>query len=105
MLPPDDEEPPPKPDPIPQSGSNLLWEEYKLIQGKIDKAGEFQYKVKSWSAALLGAILVGGSATSQLFSALFCALVFAATFHLAERRQRYLSQLLGRRASAIERAL
>ena len=85
-------------------GTDRLWEEYKLIQAKIDKIGEFQFKVKSWSATLLGAVLFGGAATSRFPLALFCALFLAPMFHLSERRQRQLSQRLGRRASALERA-
>lgn len=87
-----------------EAGLVRLWEEYKLIQEKIDKIGEYQFKVKSWSATLLGALLFGGAATSRILLALPCAFVVAIVFHLSERRQRLLSQRLGRRAFAIERA-
>jgi hypothetical protein len=87
-----------------EAGLVRLWEEYKLIQEKIDKIGEYQFKVKSWSATLLGALLFGGAATSRILLALPCAFVVAVVFHLSERRQRLLSQRLGRRAFAIERA-
>ena len=90
--------------PLFEPGTDRLWEEYKLIQAKIDKIGEFQFKVKSWSATLLGAVLFGGAATSRFPVALFCALILTIMFHLSERRQRQLSQRLGRRASALERA-
>lgn len=81
-----------------------LWEEYKLIQEKIDKIGEFQFRIKSWSATLLGAALFGGVQTSQLPVALSCATVVVIVFHLAERRQRALSKIFGIRAFVIERA-
>jgi hypothetical protein len=83
--------------------SQRLWDEYKLAQEKIDKIGEFQFKVKSWSVALLGALLFGGAATSQIPAALTGALLIAGSFHILEIRQRWLSRRLGRRAFAIER--
>lgn len=79
-----------------------LWEEYKLIQEKIDKIGEYQFKVKSWSATLLGAVLFGGVAISRVTAALFSALAVAIIFHISEKRQRVLSKRLGQRALAIE---
>src|ERR1700682_996379 len=79
-----------------------LWDEYRLVQEKIDKIGEFQFKVKGWSATLLGAVLYGGAVTSRIFPALFSALVVAVVFHISEKRQRLLSKRLGRRAMAIE---
>jgi hypothetical protein len=88
----------------PESRPDRLWDEYRLIQSKIDKIGEFQFKVKSWSVTVLGAALFGGAATAHFGTALFCALVIAVLFHLSERRQRSLSKRLGRRALAIEHA-
>jgi hypothetical protein len=82
-----------------------LWDEYTLIQEKIDKIGDFQFKVKGWSATLLGAVLFGGVATSKFPSALLSGIVVAIVFHLSETRQRWLGKRLGRRATAIERAL
>src|SRR5437762_3281484 len=88
-----------------ESHPSRIWEEYKLIQSKIDNIGEFQFKVKGWSVTVLGAALFGGAATSRFGTALFCAFVVAVLFHLSERRQRSLSKRLGRRALAIEHAL
>ena len=82
-----------------------LWEEYKLIQGKIDKIGDFQFKVKGWSATLLGAVLFGGVATSNLRSALLGGILIVIMFHITETRQRWLGKRLGRRATAIEQVL
>jgi len=86
---------------------NRLWKEYELIQSKIDKIGDFQFKVKSWSATLFGGVLLGGAATLRFpatLVTLFCAFALAVMFHLSERRQRQISKRLGRRASALERA-
>jgi hypothetical protein len=82
-----------------------LFEEYKLIQGKIDKIGDFQFKFKGWSATLLGALLYGGFSTSNLITAIYSGVVVAIMFHISETRQRWLGKRLGRRAIAIEQAL
>ena len=81
-----------------------LWDEYKLIQEKIDKIGEFQFKVKGWSATLLGAFVYGGFKTSQLGIALVGGLGIAFLFHITEKRQRAFSKALGERALELERA-
>lgn len=84
---------------------NQLWDEYKLLQDKIDKIGEYQFKVKGWSASLLGLALFGGVAYSRLAAALVSGLAVAAVFHISESRQRLLSKRLQRRAISIEHAM
>src|SRR5437868_10541027 len=81
-----------------------LWDEYTLIQNKIDKIGEFQFKVKGWSATLLGAFVYGGFKTSHLTVALLGGLGIAFVFHITEKRQRALSKALGEGALELERA-
>jgi hypothetical protein len=107
LIDPDSEEKLPPAEPKTGPGLDRMWEEYKLVQAKIDKIGDFQFKVKSWSAALLGAVLSGAVAAPR-FPIAMMAMVGAAflvlIFHLSERRQRQLSRLLGRRASDLERA-
>jgi hypothetical protein len=103
----EEEEPPSEGEREPEGGR--LWMEYDLIQSKIDKIGEFQFKVKSWSVTLFGAVLFGGAATpgattSRLLLTAVSAFILAAMFHLSERRQRQISQRLSGRASALERA-
>src|SRR5437867_1075451 len=88
-----------------RSYPNRLWDEYKLVQDKIDKIGAFQFQVKGWSVTLLGAVLYGGVVTSRIVPALFGAFLVAMIFHISEKRQRLLSKRLGRRAFAIESAL
>jgi hypothetical protein len=82
-----------------------LWAEYNLIQSKIDKIGDFEFKIKGWSAALLGAVLYGGAKISQVGIALASALLLAIAFHLVEARQHSHTRKLGQRALDLERAL
>jgi hypothetical protein len=83
----------------------LLLEEYKLIQGKIDKLGEDKFKVRSWCFTLL----TGGAVATNLldnssFTPLILIWAFAAVlaFHFIELRQRQIGKRLGYRAAAIE---
>jgi len=88
--------------------SQLLLEEYKIIQGKIDKLGEDKFKVRSWSFTLL----TGGVAVAKFSGTLensslgpYLLLLFlpaVAAFHLVELRQRQIGKRLGLRAEAIE---
>ena len=86
----------------------LLLEEYKLIQGKIDKLGEDKFKVRSWcftvltgAAALMkfsGAL--EATALSPLWLVLFLPAI--AAFHFIELRQRQIGYIIGLRAKSIE---
>ncbi|HEV2331140.1 MAG TPA: hypothetical protein VGY56_20345 [Verrucomicrobiae bacterium] len=93
-------------DPLAQT---LLLEEYKIIQGKIDKIGEDKFKVRSWSFTLLtGGIAItkfSGASDSDLPIGPWTFLLFLpaiAAFHLVECRQRQIGKRLGLRAEAIE---
>lgn len=37
----------------------LLWDEFKLLQDKIDKIGTFKFQIKGWAATLVLAALIG----------------------------------------------
>ncbi len=38
-----------KPSPHDEFSAQLAWEEYKLLQNKLDKLGDFRFRVKGWS--------------------------------------------------------
>jgi hypothetical protein len=94
--------------PIGYSPKILLLEEYKIIQGKIDKLGEDKFKVRSWCFTLL----TGGAAIAQFsgilsksWLGLFVFILFIPAiraFHLVELRQRQIGKRLGSRAQEIE---
>jgi hypothetical protein len=98
------------PDPQPEAeeksggGSDRLWDEYKLVQAKLDKVGDNRFKIKSWSATLMGALLIGGGATDKPGAALISGLAIAFSFHLSELRQRALERRFSARALSLERA-
>ena len=87
----------------------LLKEEYKLIQGKIDKLGEDKFKVRTWcftifTAVVAAAKLLGVTPTiSNAIGFLILFLPLIAAFQLVELRQKQIQQRLGERALDIEK--
>lgn len=80
-----------------------LVEEYKLLQGKLDKIGEFKFHVKNWAFTLTLGILVGGFASKlPILSVFFSAVVPSAAFWLLDRRQDRLSDTYAKRAIYLE---
>jgi hypothetical protein len=88
-------------------GTNTDWllEEYKILQAKIDKIGEHQFKVRSWSAALVTALLASSFARHIPHYIPLLALLIIAAFQLTETRQNRIGEALGKRAYLIERGL
>jgi hypothetical protein len=70
----------------------------------LDKLGDNRFKIKGWSATLMGALLIGGGATDKPVAALFGGLAIAFSFHLSELRQRNLEKRYSARALSLERA-
>jgi hypothetical protein len=78
-------------------------EEYKLLQGKIDKIGEFKYHIKNWGFTLTLAILAGGLAAGLEGWVLFVAAIApAAAFCGLEWGQDRLINTFGGRAKELE---
>jgi hypothetical protein len=87
---------------------NLLLEEYKLIQAKIDKLGEDKFKVRSWCFTIVAGVLAGAKLSGALndaWNATFLLFVFfpvIGAFQLIEQRQRQIANRFGVRAQQIE---
>jgi len=81
---------------------DLLRKEYEIIQSKIDKIGEFKFKIRGWSITVLSAALAG--LISQKMSSIYWGITFLipVSFHYLEYEQEILSNALGRRAKNIE---
>jgi hypothetical protein len=64
-----------------------LWEEYKLLQDKVDKIGAFRFTVKAWVVPSLGAFIAAlyGAKIPSVFALL--GLLFVAAFYFLEKQQ------------------
>jgi hypothetical protein len=89
----------------------LLLEEYKLIQGKIDKLGEDKFKVRNWCFTVVTGALAVAKLSGSLDSGeaayilLFFFIPAIAAFQLVELRQRKVAGRYGERAHCIEMIL
>lgn len=85
---------------------DMLIEEYKIVQTKVDKLGEDMFKVRSWCITLFTGVAAGAKLSGSLSAAivvLLLPIVFA--FQLVEFRQRQISRRAARRGSNIEAAI
>ncbi len=92
---------------IPDDKTNFtgLWEEYKLLQDKVDKIGAFRFQVKGWLIPLVSAWLVAVyTAKITPWANLFAAVV-PVLFYLLERNHHKHQEAFLRRIYAIEDAL
>lgn len=48
-----------------QTLSSIEWEEYKLLQGKIDNLGEFEFKIRGWAVTLTAGAFAAAKAVEQ----------------------------------------
>ena len=51
--------PPVQPTTTPSLQMTVAWDEYKILQDKIDRIGDFKFKIKGWSATLVFGFSLG----------------------------------------------
>jgi len=49
----------------------IRWEEYKMIQDKIDKIGAFRFRLRGWLITLMTAVATAAFSTNKLTYAVF----------------------------------
>ena len=82
--------------------TNLAIEEYKIIQGKIDKIGDFCHMVKGWSLTITAGILAGSATTSVPWWCSFGAIATTFLFAIGDDNQKQLRKTLVARAVELE---
>jgi hypothetical protein len=82
-----------------------MLEEWKVVQTKIDKIGEFRFHVKNWAVTVAVAFIVGAYVTNAPPYLIFAALVPTWAFFLVENRQEKILYVLMTRAERLERAM
>lgn len=77
-------------------------EEYRLVQGKIDKIGEFRFIVRGWAVTLATAI-VGAAEIAKLHpGSMLLAIVALGVFAAVERQEERVGETLAKRAKRLE---
>lgn len=80
-------------------------EEYKILQDKIDKIGDFRFKIKGWTITLFTGFILGTLASPLPKIAFLFAFVIVALFHYFERYQSIWHKTYSRRIIEIENQL
>ena len=88
-----------------QKARDYRWDEYKLIQDKIDKIGDFHFRIRTWAITLVTAIVLGGWAKDIPWYAYLASLAPVLSFNLIDAAQSHWQVALMQRAAQIERAL
>lgn len=88
---------------------NNLQKEYNIIQNKIDKIADFEFKIKGWCVTLTTVILGATINSKDDFNHPYLTLVFtfllALVFHLIEEQQQFNKHILTTRALSLEKVL
>ena len=82
-----------------------VWEEYKILQSKIDKASDYRFTVRGWSATIILGLLLGSSAADAPKYVLLFPLPIIFLFFLMEEQQNTVQNTLQKRALSLERIL
>lgn len=84
---------------------NIEWEEYKVLQDKIDSIGDFRFRVKGWTVTLIVGFILGGFATSLPSFAFLFGLLIVFGFHSLELHYVNLQRVFISRISKLEHRL
>jgi hypothetical protein len=82
--------------------TDWFFEEYKLVQEKIDKVQSNQFQVRSWSVSVLTGFVLGIFATHLPVVVLVFAIPVIWMFHVQDRRQKRFRETLSNRALQLE---
>lgn len=63
------------------------WEEYKLLQAKVDGIGTFKFQIRGWAITLMVAFLVSGIAAKIPAVAFLSGLIVIGLFYLLDSNQ------------------
>jgi len=89
------------------SNQDSLKEEYKIIQEKIDKIGDFKFKIRGWYISIQSAVIVA-LATGKIEMPILIILLMISIillFQLLEKEQEEISRALGERAKIVEKMI
>lgn len=81
------------------------WDEFKLLQDKFDKLGDFRFRVKTWSIGIIGGLLFGGIAAKLPFYAYLLLLLPVIAFCLFEQLQTEWQKAFHRRLVELDSSL
>ncbi len=94
-----------KPEPLHPDEVRLLWDEFKLVQDKIDRIGDFHFRVRTWAITLSTAIAIAGLTNKASWYVYLVSFPLIASFNLIDRAQTHWQEALVERARQVENHL
>lgn len=88
-----------------KGSDDRFWDEYKILQEKLDKIGDFRFRVKAWFVGILTGLLFTSSATGMTLSTAGAALFVGLAFWFLERHHLHWQRAIEGRACDIEQVL
>jgi hypothetical protein len=82
-----------------------VWDEYKLLQEKLDRVGAFRFQVKTWCVGIFSGSLLAGAVSGVPRLAFLLVIPVVAAFWLLEEYHVHWQRALTRRTDEIERRL
>lgn len=83
---------------------DAAWEEYRVLQGKLDKIGEFHFLIRGWAVTLIGGLLVTVGPDRNPLEVL-AGIPLIGLFHMVESHQNRWQKAFGQRLFFLERVL
>jgi hypothetical protein len=83
----------------------IRWEEYKVIQDKIDRIGDFRFRLRSWMITLVAAAAAASRPAKLPPEVFILGFVVILTFYRLEAVQSRWERALGNRAGLLEAEL
>ncbi|WNM58752.1 hypothetical protein [Candidatus Nitrospira allomarina] len=84
---------------------NKEWEEYKILQDKLDKIGDFRFKVRGWTITVISAVVTGGFIGNMTPFFLILPLLLVFIFQLLEKNQDIWQEAFSKRVFRLERQI
>jgi len=89
----------------PMADTPTPWDEYKLIQDKIDKIGAFRFQIRGWATTIVSAMIVSGFNDAMPAWIHISGLPILGIFLALEHKQDAIEEVLTKRAKHLERRM
>ncbi len=81
---------------------SMAWDEYKILQDKLDRLGDFRFRVRGWVITIVTGLIAAGLSTRVPWYVYLLTAISLSGFHLMERTQSTWQRVFSNRADEIE---
>lgn len=80
----------------------ILWDEFKLVQDKMDRIGDFHFRVRTWAITLVTGAVVAGITNKVAWYIYIATFPLIVSFNVIDKAQTHWQEALASRARQIE---